>query len=66
MTCGVAVEEVNLDTDTAIECFPKPPAPPASEELSSGAIGGIVVGSLLGVAAIGGATAAYRGVAAGV
>ena len=41
-------------------------APPASEELSSGAIGGIVVGAYLGVAAIGGAFAAYRGVAAGV
>ena len=37
-------------------------APPASEELSSGAIGGIVVGAYLGVAAIGGAVAAYRGV----
>ena len=39
---------------------------PASEELSSGAIGGIVVGAYLGVAAIGGAAAAYRGYAAGV
>jgi len=36
------------------------PAPPADEKLSSGAIGGIVVGAYLGVAAIGGAVAAYR------
>ena len=41
---------------------PAEPAPPASEGLSSGAIGGIVVGAYLGVAAIGGAAAAYRGV----
>ena len=41
------------------ECFPLP-APPADEKLSSGAIGGIVVGAYLGVAAIGGAVAAYR------
>ena len=39
------------------EWCPLPPAPPA-EELSSGAIGGIVVGAYLGVAAIGGAIAA--------
>lgn len=38
-------------------CFPPPPAPAASEELSSGAIGGIVVGAYLGVA---GAFGAYR------
>jgi len=40
------------------------PAPPASEKLSSGAIGGIVVGAYLGVAGAFGALAAYRGVAA--
>ena len=43
-----------------------PPAPPASEKLSSGAIGGIVVGAYLGVAGAFGAFAAYRGYAAGV
>ena len=43
---------------------PPPPAPPA--KLSSGAIGGIVVGAYLGVAGAFGAFAAYRGVAAGV
>ena len=42
---------------------PPPPSPPPAEELSSGAIGGIVVGAYLGVAAIGGAAAAYRGIA---
>ena len=57
--------------DSLASCSPNhswcpPPAPPASEKLSSGAIGGIVVGAYLGVAAIGGAFAAYRGVAAGV
>ena len=44
------------------ENYCPPPAEPASEELSSGAIGGIVVGAYLGAAAIGGAAAAYRGV----
>ena len=40
---------------------PAPPAPPpASEELSSGAIGGIVVGAYLGVAGAVGAYGAYR------
>ena len=37
------------------------PAPPPAEELSSGAIGGIVVGAYLGVAGAFGAFAAYRG-----
>ena len=41
-----------------------PPAPPASEELSSGAIGGIVVGAYLGVAGAFGAFGIYRGIAA--
>ena len=40
------------------------PAPPASEELSSGAIGGIVVGAYLGVAGAVGAFGVYRGYAA--
>ena len=53
----------NLISSQMKWCYPPPPA---SEELSSGAIGGIVVGAYLGVAAIGGAVAAYRGVAAGV
>ena len=35
--------------------FPAGHAPPASEELSSGAIGGIVVGAYLGVAGANGA-----------
>ena len=39
---------------------PAPPAPPASEGLSSGAIGGIVLGAYLGVA---GAFGAYRAAA---
>ena len=43
-----------------------PPPPPASAKLSSGAIGGIVVGAYLGVAGAFGAFAAYRGYAAGV
>ena len=48
-----------------VNCFP--PAPPLrGEELSSGAIGGIVVGAYLGVAGAFGAFGAYRGVAAGV
>lgn len=45
---------------------PAPPAPLRGEELSSGAVGGVVVGAYLGVAAIAGAAAASRGVAAGV
>ena len=45
---------------------PAPPAPPASEKLSSGAIGGIVVGAYLGVAGAFGAFGVYRGYAAGV
>ena len=41
----------------------EPPAPPA-DKLSSGAIGGIVVGAYLGVAGAFGAFGVYRGVAA--
>ena len=61
---GVICNDAECEAPTFQWC--EPPGPPASEKLSSGAIGGIVVGAYLGVAAIGGAFAAYRGVAAGV
>ena len=56
---AIGVSTMQDSTSTYKWCGP---APPASEKLSSGAIGGIVVGAYLGVAAIGGAAAAYRGV----
>ena len=59
---GSTMETINSDgyTHYGLNCaLYEPPAPPLrGEELSSGAIGGIVVGAYLGVAAIGGAVAA--------